>query len=808
MIAGSLLATILMGVFVLLAQPKRKPNQFFALLSAVIFIWQTALWGGAYSNTVFQAMFWIKSSSVLGALIPPSMNLLRISIVYTSISFWDVLKVNRKWFISWSIISLLCLTKIFLQNAKLPSEGELLVIPDYGVGFLLYILYFLTSFSMLFYKIHKDCKKFDGVRRTEIEYILLSCGAGLFIGVFFLIVPNLTGWIDLGALLPLSVITFVAITGYGIATQGILDVPVLARRIIAYTMLLLYLIILYFIVLLGSKVFLIWVNQPPEPLSHLLATLAVVFSISPAQGISQGLANRLFISTPPLNVGRILREAGSTLNSVLTVDDLCIRFSQILTEKLETRDLQILIRHQNQFIQIYPVIESHRQSESTSLPELLKSDSRLYVRDLIQRHKLTSHTQQILDELRSKNASAAISLTRNDRLFGILLLGERASGRLYAHEEALAVEGLRDLFCVSYENARLYTELQNSRIYMDLLLKNLVNGVLATDASGTITTCNHEAASILRTDPDQICGKSMHELPPPLEAVLQQVFEKDEVVKDREIILPRNGEGSRSLNVGASLFKDLEQNVIGSLLVLQDRTAIRALEEQVKRSERLASLGTLSAGMAHEIKNPLVTLKTFTQLLPERFEDPDFRETFSNLADKEIGRIDTLVNQLLSFARPAKPKLEPMHLHDLLKSHIKWFRHQAENSNIKIEEHYGTDQDLILADDDQLRQVFLNLLLNAQQVMPEGGTISLRTRRSGFCIRVTVSDTGKGIIPDDLDHVFDPFFTTKSSGTGLGLAVAHQILIEHKSEIRVTSQLGEGSNFDLYFPLHQPDPPA
>nr|MDA3872943.1 ATP-binding protein [Kiritimatiellia bacterium] len=593
--------------------------------------------------------------------------------------------------------------------------------------------------------------------------------------------------------------------GYGIATKGILDVPVLARRISAYTMLVLYLICLYFVVIFTSKQLLNWLNQPEDPFVHLLATIALVFSVSPAHGLAQRLANRLFINNPPLNVGTILREAGSSLNSVLTVDELCVRFHQILSEKLETRDLTILIRQKKQFVQIYPLNDLHRQPRTTRLPELIGEESRLFVRDLIQRHKLTPHTRQIFQELKQENSAAAISLTRNGSLLGVLLLGERASGRLYAHEEAIAVEGLRDLFSVSYEKARLYTELQNSRIYMDLLLKNLVNGVIAADASGTITTCNHEAATILRMDPEQLANKSIHNLPPPLEALLQQVFETDQVVRDREIILPRTGEGPRYLNVGAALFHDLENSVIGGLLVLQDRTTIRALEDQVKRSERLASLGTLSAGMAHEIKNPLVTLKTFTQLLPERFEDPDFRETFSTLAGKEIGRIDTLVNQLLSFARPAKPKLDPVRLHDLLKSHIKWFRQQAEDSNVEIEEHYDAERDVILADDDQLRQVFLNLLLNAQQVMSEGGRITLRTRLSGIFIQVSVSDTGRGIDPDDLDHVFDPFFTTKSSGTGLGLAVAHQILTEHKAEIRVESKLGKGSTFDLYFPLHQPD---
>lgn len=801
----SAVATACIGVFAYFSNPHRKINQTFLLLTIIIAVWQLNIFMGMGSLHDEDLHFWVRGASAYAALIPALMNLNRLSILYPHECLRKLILRNKYWLIPSFLIILLCQSSWFLEDVLPPTSVDVLPTPIYGPGFLVFSLYFLVSLALLISFLVKSNRSLKGARKAEIEYMLLSYGTGLFIGVFFLIVPFLTKRNDLSALLPLSVIAFSSITGYGIATKGILGVPVVARRIIAYTMLILYLISLYYLVLSGSKHFLIWLNQSPAPIAHLLATFALVFSVSPAHGMAQRLANRLFINTPPLNVGTILREAGSSLNSVLTVDELCSRFHQILKEKLETRDLTILIRQNDRFVQIYPLNEFHRKTQETRLPELIGEDSRLFVRDLLQRHKLTPHTRQIFQELQQENAAAAISLTRNGNLLGLLLLGERSSGRLYAHEEALAVEGLRDLFSVSYENARLYTELQNSRIYMDLLLKNLVSGVIATDSEGTITTCNHEAGTILRMDPDQIANTSIHNLPPPLESLLQQVFETDQVVRDREIILPRDGQGPLFLNVGAALFHDLENSVLGGLMVLQDRTAIRVLEDQVKRSERLASLGTLSAGMAHEIKNPLVTLKTFTQLLPERFEDPDFRETFSALAGKEIGRIDTLVNQLLSFARPAKPKLDSLHLHDLLKSHIKWFRQQAADQEIEIEEHYAAERDVVLADDDQLRQVFLNLLLNAQQVMSEGGTIAVRTRISGIYLQVAISDTGKGIHPDDLDHVFDPFFTTKSSGTGLGLAVAHQILTEHNAEIRVASQLEKGSTFDLYFPLHQPD---
>ncbi len=226
--------------------------------------------------------------------------------------------------------------------------------------------------------------------------------------------------------------------------------------------------------------------------------------------------------------------------------------------------------------------------------------------------------------------------------------------------------------------------------------------------------------------------------------------------------------------------------MLGALMVLTDITALKRLEQQIRRSDRLASLGTLSAGMAHEIKNPLVSIKTFAQLLPERYQDSDFRETFSNLIGHEIDRIDSLVNQLLRFARPAKPLLKPMHVHDVLEKSLMLVGHRLYQKEIKLARSWNAEVDTIRADADQLEQVFLNFFLNAMDAMKHGGELIVATEirsaeewiasvsangngdvREILCI--TVKDNGEGIKSEDIAHVFDPFFTTKDYGTGLGL---------------------------------------
>jgi len=226
--------------------------------------------------------------------------------------------------------------------------------------------------------------------------------------------------------------------------------------------------------------------------------------------------------------------------------------------------------------------------------------------------------------------------------------------------------------------------------------------------------------------------------------------------------------------------------------------------------------------MAHEIKNPLVTISTFTQLLPDRFHDPEFRGTFTELVGHEVKRMNALVNQLLRFARPTPALLAPMRLGAVLDHSLLLMEQQFQNQRAQIEKHFTAPDAIILGDVNQLEQAFVNLLLNALQAMePEGRlTVTLRVASpiesaSGGqpeplaqTVEVLIRDTGRGIAPEQLRSIFDPFFTTRSEGTGLGLSVAHGIVTENNGTIEVASEVGVGTTFTLAFPLVQPEPQA
>jgi len=253
------------------------------------------------------------------------------------------------------------------------------------------------------------------------------------------------------------------------------------------------------------------------------------------------------------------------------------------------------------------------------------------------------------------------------------------------------------------------------------------------------------------------------------------------------------------------------------------------LEQEVRQVDKLKAVSMLAAGMAHEIKNPLTSLKTFATYLPEKGNDPAFQRKFQQVVTQEVDKIDHIVRRLLEFAKPAPPQLEPAAVSQLLNETLEFLSSEALRRRIEITRTYD-DTDTIQADPQQLRQVFLNLFLNSLEAMTppparlpggpapdgaapplvvatgggvngSGGTLSVTTARHGSNITVTIRDTGKGISKEHLNHIFDPFFTTKSNGTGLGLSIVQSIVTEHRGTIVFESQPDQGTTCTLIFPL-------
>ncbi len=226
------------------------------------------------------------------------------------------------------------------------------------------------------------------------------------------------------------------------------------------------------------------------------------------------------------------------------------------------------------------------------------------------------------------------------------------------------------------------------------------------------------------------------------------------------------------------------------------------LLKSLLRADKLASLGTMSAGMAHEIKNPLASIKGLTQVLDENLDDPEFIRKYQAVLDRQIERINNIVEKLLKFGRPQHLEIGDIDLNQLIDDVLALFEAQCQKNNIKISRpKIGLPK--IVGDAEQMTQVLTNLVLNAIEAMPDGGQLMIEAKAKGSGIEIKVEDTGVGIGADKIDSIFDPFYSNKEQGTGMGLAVAYRSIKGHNGDIQVESQLGKGTKFTLWLPIKQ-----
>lgn len=249
-------------------------------------------------------------------------------------------------------------------------------------------------------------------------------------------------------------------------------------------------------------------------------------------------------------------------------------------------------------------------------------------------------------------------------------------------------------------------------------------------------------------------------------------------------------------------------NALDNAVLYED---LRRSQTLMRRTDRLRSLEIIAGGFAHEIRNPLTSIKTFIQLAPERKDDAEFIRDFSKVVLDDVHRIERLIQEILDYARYMEPKLTDEDLNEIVASCLYFIDVKAESRGIKIEKELANDLPRVMLDRQQIKQVLLNLLLNAMDAMADkGGALKVRTQRLSkpgeqAWVQIEVEDTGPGISPENLEHIFDPFFTTKHEsgeheGTGLGLTIAHQIIHEHQGDIHVESTPGMGTTFYISLP--------
>ena len=346
------------------------------------------------------------------------------------------------------------------------------------------------------------------------------------------------------------------------------------------------------------------------------------------------------------------------------------------------------------------------------------------------------------------------------------------------------------------------TALRQIKAYTDSILSSISSGVISLDRRGNIVTANPEAMRILGRKESELVGFP-----------LEKIFRNQErlVLAARRIL---NGEQQRAtmeaevagegqvLTVAIRITPHLSRGeTVGIVITIEDLTEVKNLTEQLMRADKLSGLGELVAGVAHEVRNPLGVIRASVQMMEKEMETGCKSSELTHVMLQEIDRLDAVVKALLDFGRPSKSQFERIDVQQSLEEVILLTRQFALQQQVGVSRNFAEDLPALWADDDQLKQVFVNLISNAIQAMPDGGRLSISVYTEGGFIKISFADSGTGISTETRERIFDPFFTTRAGGSGLGLSIVHRIVDAHNGYMQVRSRVGTGSTFTVSLPL-------
>ncbi len=406
---------------------------------------------------------------------------------------------------------------------------------------------------------------------------------------------------------------------------------------------------------------------------------------------------------------------------------------------------------------------------------------------------LVAHTEQVV--------TVSMTLRAQEKTVGLLCLGRQKNSRPLAASEInlLAVIGRQT--AIAIENARLYQAISRAKNEWETTFDAIQDGIAIIDRQGILVRSNQTLAQWLDIPVHTLIGQhyaQVFQLSPDeeLHSPHHQAIQTG-VAQNAEVNMARL---NRILSISAYPLPDDQGQVVGAVCALRDISEQKRAQESLLRSEKLAVLGRLAASLAHEINNPLQALSSGLRLLNRPDLDAEKRQQYIQVAGREVERLIGLVERMLGFYRPSDDRPVPADLGVLLNEILALAAKKLEHSQVVVQCRFDQTLPVLNVIANQIKQVFLNLILNAADAMPNGGTLTISAECHRQTIHIRFSDTGHGIAPEHLPRIFEPFYTTRAHGTGLGLPISQDIIQRHGGQIQVESVYGQGTTFTVVLP--------
>lgn len=812
LIATILIIGILSGI-VYIRNRHRPPNRRFLVFATGLMLWSCVDILLMSLKDVIHLLFLLKMAGILGALLPAAFIFFAVGfeIPESGEETKRLKKIQMSFFVLAVIASLFTLHPSFIRQIHI-SENLQGILPgpdvDYGWPFIIYSLIIICTMFFGLRYFYRLMRRKKGIQRTEIQYIFLAIISGTVFAVVSTLIAPMLGTTILCRFGSMSSILMASIIAYAIAKHRIMNISFVAEKIFVYACLCVALFLIY----IFSFTFIEHLLKIFIPQKTLLPTIVSAFIVAiifnPLKDII-GKWAKVKIFRQEYDIESILQQMRLVTSSALSLEEGITAMLEILRNETNITGKPVfLVNSEQGTIKSFSTLSSSsvqiiKTDAESSIMKLFESEPTIYFKDEILRFSSRTIIGRAIKEMESYNAEVAIPVFIHNRFAGIFLAGGKQGQIPFNERDRRIFNAFSFYLGIFIESNQLLNTLRENRIYQQSLLENLPDGVIAVNEKGDIIVFNRMAEIITGLSKQDVLEKNYEKVVPlPFNKLLNDLLNHNIEIKNMEVELARNGKHI-PLRTSGSKFFSFNGSLLGAQLIFSDISQLKTLQRHLERNERLASLGILAGGIAHEIRNPLVAMKTFSQLLPEKFQDEEFRTNYLKVVIPEIERINQLVEQLLAFAKPRPPRMEEVEILSIIQATTMLISAQEKFKNIKISLNSNMDTIKIQADPEKMKQALLNILLNsAEAIDNRAGEIMISIKKDTEKIIIEIKDNGTGIKPEIMDKIFDPLFTTKPHGTGLGLTIVNEIIAQHNGRILIESEYGMGTKVFIEIPIN------
>jgi two-component system NtrC family sensor kinase len=650
--------------------------------------------------------------------------------------------------------------------------------------------------------------------KKQLRLIVYGLAFGILPSTVFYFLPFILGRVPstaegltiiLQALIPL---TF----SYSISRYRFVDIEVLLKK--AATLIFSFFVIafLYFIVSSQTKLF--SENRLNAAVLGVLAIILGATLFTPLKRLFQTLLDRA-IYKKSYEYRKTLMFISRELSRERNLGKLAHSLLEAITNALSLRAVALLLADENDS-RTFSVLSS--RGLEASLPTCVAFDGPLFTQMLEKDHlsafpsAADKGLQASMDRFSAYGFYHFLPLKVEAKMIGCLVMGKKQDGSFLTREDWELLTAVSGSAALALENASLYSqesirtmEMQRLKDYSENIIESLTVGVAVIDEQGLIIGWNRVLEDEMGLRKEAAFGKGLREVMG--EQTYSALFPPETQQDFRllsEITLDLPGGGKKVFDIARTPLLDNALRAYGTIIVFEDVTEKINLQQRLLTSEKLASIGLLSAGVAHEINTPLTGISSYIQMLQKKLTDTHYAQLLEKV-EAQTDRVARIIKNLLAFARnPSDTSFQRINLKEILEEILSLIDYKLKNMNIRLKLELEPIAP-IYAQGERLQQVFINIILNALDAMPQGGTLGIRLTSEDKQAVVRISDTGTGIKPEHIAHIFDPFFTTKGigKGTGLGLSISYAIVKEHEGHIQVTSEVGKGSTFTITLPASE-----